>query len=56
MPFEFWPAVWAGVVGGIIMVLMSTMMKAAGAPLDMNIIRMWGTMLKLHGTAMQVAG
>ena len=56
MPFEFRPAIWAGIAGGIVMVVMSKMMKAAGAPLDMNIIRMWGTMLKLHGTAMQVAG
>lgn len=56
MPFEFWPAIWAGIVGGTVMVLMSMMMKAAGTPLDMNIVRMWGTMLKLHGGAMHVAG
>jgi hypothetical protein len=56
MPFEFWPAMWAGIVGGIVMVLMSMTMKAAGAPMDMNIIRMWGTMLKLRGGAMQAAG
>ncbi len=56
MSFEFWPAVWAGIVGGIVMVLMSMMMKAAGMDLQMSIVRMWGTMLKQHGAAMQVTG
>ena len=56
MPSEFWPAIWAGIVGGTVMVLMSLMVKATGAPLEMSIIRMWGTMFKLHGTAMHVVG
>ncbi len=56
MPVEIWPAVIAGIVAGIIMVLMSKVMKAAGAPLDMDVVRMWGTMLKLHGGAMRVVG
>ena len=38
------------------MVLMSLMVKATGAPLEMSIIRMWGTMFKLHGTAMHLVG
>lgn len=56
MAFAFWPAVAAGLIGGIIMVTMGRLMKAAGIDLQISIIRMWGTVFKLRGTAAQVVG
>ncbi len=56
MEFAFWPAVFAGLVGGLIMAGMRMTMKAAGMDLKMDVARMWGTMMKVYGTAGQLLG
>lgn len=47
MDFEFWPAVFAGLIGGIAMSMLDWMMKPMGMKMDPH--HMWGTMMKLHG-------
>jgi hypothetical protein len=56
VPFEFFPAFAAGLVGGLVMSALSMGMKAMGAPLAMDIHRIWGTMVKMQGTGAIVAG
>jgi hypothetical protein len=45
----FWPALVAGFIGGAMMVVMRLLMRKAGLELPMDISRIWGTMLELHG-------
>jgi hypothetical protein len=47
MEFAFWPAVIAGLFGGIVMSMLDWMMKPMGMRMDPH--HMWGTMVKLHG-------
>jgi len=56
MVFAFWPAVASGAIGGITMVALGVLMKRSGVPLQMNVVRMWSTMLGLRGMPGQVAG
>ncbi len=55
MDFDIVMAAIAGAIGGMVMSAMVWMAKAIGIDIQMNISRMWGTMLKLEGgTAMLV--
>jgi hypothetical protein len=56
MAFAFRPAVASGAIGAIVMVMLGMLMKRSGVNLQMNVVRMWGTMLGLHGTAGRAAG
>ncbi len=56
MEFALRPAAVSGAISGIIMVLMGTLMKMAGVNLQINLVRLWGTMLGLRGTPMLIAG
>lgn len=56
MDIEYLPALIAGLVGGAVMFAMRLMMKAAGVDLKMDVARMWGTMMKIHGTAGLMVG
>jgi hypothetical protein len=47
MEFRLWPAVFAGLVGGVVMSMLDWMMKPMGMRMDPH--HMWGTMMKLHG-------
>jgi uncharacterized membrane protein YagU involved in acid resistance len=49
MEFQFWPAVFAGLVGGLVMSMLDWMMKPMGMRMDPH--HMWGTMMKLRGGA-----
>jgi hypothetical protein len=50
MPIELWPAIWAGLIGGAIMYGTRLMMKSTvGVDLKMDMARMWGTMMHVHG-------
>ncbi|WP_157936766.1 hypothetical protein [Geodermatophilus chilensis] len=44
MDFEFWPAVLAGLAGGVVMTAMMTMMRKAGKT-EMDMALLQGTML-----------
>jgi hypothetical protein len=46
----FWPAMIAGFIGGMLMVVMRSIMRKAGLELPMDISRIWGSMFMLHGT------
>ena len=56
MPIDIWPALVAGFIGGALMVVMRTIMKAVGLDLPIDISRTWGTMLTLHGTVGWLVG
>lgn len=56
MEFEFWPAVFAGIIGGMIMAMTRMIMRAAGVDLKMHVPRIWGTMMKIYGTPGRVLG
>jgi hypothetical protein len=54
MPFEFWPAALAGLVGGIVMSAMIVMMRVAGKT-EMDMMYMQGTMFTAkRGPAMVI--
>jgi hypothetical protein len=55
MPFEFWPAVFAGMIAGLFME-MPMAMKLAGVPMKMDMLLTWGTMMKVHGNAGRALG
>lgn len=54
MEFDFWPAVWAGILGGVVMSMLDWMAKPVGMTMDPH--RMWGGMLKMHGGSGYAAG
>lgn len=57
MDFEWWPAFAAGVIGGAVMYGTRVVMKSAvGVDLKMDMARMWGTMLHVHGTTSRALG
>ncbi len=56
MAFELWPAVLAGIIGAVVMVAARLLMKAAGMDLKMDVMRIWGTMFKVHGTPGRILG
>ncbi len=56
MSFEFWPAVFAGIIGGLVMYGMRLTMKTAGIDLKMDMMRMRGTMVNVHGGAGRAVG
>jgi hypothetical protein len=49
MGIQFWPAVIAGLTGGLVMSALDWMMKPVGMRMDPH--HMWGTMMKMHGAA-----
>jgi hypothetical protein len=54
MPFEFWPAALAGLVGGMVMSVMIVMMRVAGKT-EMDMMYMQGTMFTAkRGPAMAI--
>lgn len=54
MEFEFWPAVFAGLIGGTVMSMADWMMKPMGMTMDPH--HMWGTMMKMRGGAGYMMG
>lgn len=57
MEFQLVPAFIAGVVGGAVMFgTRLVMKKVAGVDLKMDMARMWGTMLGMHGIAGRMVG
>lgn len=56
MDLQLVPAAVAGLVAGAVMVLVRVGLRAAGYELRMDVVRMWGTMFKQHGTAGTVVG
>ncbi len=56
MDVEYLPALIAGLVGGAVMFAMRLMIKMAGVDLKMDVARMWGTMMSIHGTAGKMVG
>ncbi len=56
MEFKVWPAVFAGIIAGAIMVGMRMLLEMAGVDLQMDVVQMWGTMLNMHGSGGRVLG
>lgn len=56
MKFSFWLAFIGGVVGGASMIVMRMLLQGAGVDLTFDPVRLWGTMVLVHGTAGQVLG
>ncbi len=56
MPFQFWSAVAAGLIAGVIMEMPVYMGKGVGVDVKQNIFRTWGTMMGLHGAPGYIAG
>lgn len=56
MPFELGPAVLAGFVGGVTMIVARLGLRAAGMPLRMDVTRIWGTLVGVRGRAERPVG
>lgn len=56
MEFELLPALIAGVIGGIAMILARELLRAVGMSLRMNVNRIWGTMFKARGESAVTLG
>lgn len=56
MQIEWWPAIVAGLVGGVVMVAVRWLIRGTGVDLRMDVARMWGTMFGLHGGGGYAAG
>jgi hypothetical protein len=56
MEFELVPALTAGIVAGIAMILVRLGLRAAGIRLRMDVLLMWGTMLGQRGTSGRLVG
>jgi hypothetical protein len=56
MRFQLWPAMLAGLGGALAMAGLRVLMRAAGVDLRMDVLRMWGSMLKAHGRMGHLVG
>lgn len=56
MEIEWVPAIVAGLVGGVVMVAVRWLIRAAGVDLQMDVARMWGSMFGLRGGGAYAVG
>lgn len=56
MELELWPALFAGVAGGIMMEMATVVPRAADAGVKLDLHRMWGTMLGLRNPVAGLVG
>ena len=56
MPFDPWPVAAAGLVAGLLMLAVRSVLTALGVDLRMDLLLMWGTLFGLRGAAGRIAG
>jgi hypothetical protein len=56
LQFDFWPAVAAGIFGGVMMEMATVVPRVAGLDVKLDLHLMWGSMMRLRNPAAGLAG